>query len=102
MRTCPASGAEPHRRRAGAVSGFGRGFARRLATGADFEDGGGEDEALVLLFPDAAGNAVAARPETSSGHALLDAAAVRAARTLRSLPDSAPSAALLPVHFRLR
>jgi len=61
-----------------------------------------EGQALVLLFLDASGNAIAARLETSSGHALLDEAAVRAARTLRALPDSAPREALLPVRFRLR
>ena len=61
-----------------------------------------EGEALVLLFLDASGNAIAARLEASSGHALLDDAAVRAARTLRALPDSAPREALLPVRFRLR
>jgi periplasmic protein TonB len=61
-----------------------------------------EGEALVLLFLDASGNAIAARLEASSGHALLDDAAVKAARTLRSLPDSAPREALLPVRFRLR
>ena len=61
-----------------------------------------EGEALVLLFLDEAGNAVAARIETSSGHPLLDGAAVRAARTLKSLPASAPREALLPVRFRLR
>ncbi len=61
-----------------------------------------EGEATVLLFLDGSGNAIAARLETSSGHALLDDAAVRAARTLRTLPDSAPREALLPVRFRLR
>lgn len=61
-----------------------------------------EGEVLVLLFLDASGNAIAARIETSSGHPLLDQAAVRAARTLRSLPGSAPREALLPVRFRLR
>jgi len=61
-----------------------------------------EGQALVLLFLDASGNAIAARLEASSGHALLDDAAVRAARTLRALPDSAPREALLPVRFRLR
>ena len=61
-----------------------------------------EGEALVLLFLDEAGNAIAARIEASSGHAILDAAAVRAARTLKSLPASAPREALLPVRFRLR
>ena len=56
----------------------------------------------MLLFLDASGNAIAARLEASSGHALLDDAAVRAARTLRSLPDSAPREVLFPVRFRLR
>jgi protein TonB len=63
---------------------------------------GVEGEATVLLFLDASGDAIAARLETSSGSALLDDAAVRAARTLRALPGSAPRVALLPVRFRLR
>ena len=61
-----------------------------------------EGEALVLLFLDEAGNAIAARIESSSGHALLDDAALRAARTLRALHDSAPRDVLLEVRFRLR
>ena len=61
-----------------------------------------QGEALVLLFLDSSGNAIAARLEASSGHQLLDEAAVRAARTLRALPDSAPRDVLLPVRFRLR
>ena len=61
-----------------------------------------QGEALVLLFLDPAGNAIAARLESSSGHALLDDAALRAARTLRALPASAPREVLLPVRFRLR
>ena len=65
-------------------------------------DRGLEGETLVLLFLDASGNAVAARIEASSGHALLDEAAVRAARTLRALPASAPREALVPVRFRWR
>ena len=63
---------------------------------------GQQGEALVLLFLDASGHAIAARLEASSGYALLDDAAVRAARTLRSLPDSAPREVLVPVRFRLR
>jgi protein TonB len=61
-----------------------------------------EGEATVLLFLDESGNAIAARLEASSGHALLDDAAVRAARSLRALPGNAPREALLPVRFRLR
>ena len=60
-----------------------------------------QGQALVLLFLDAAGNVIAARLEASSGHALLDDAAVRAATQLRALPASAPREALLPVRFRL-
>lgn len=61
-----------------------------------------EGEAMVLLFLDESGNVIAARLEASSGHAQLDEAAVRAARTLRALPEGAPREALLPVRFRLR
>lgn len=61
-----------------------------------------EGEAQVLLFLDEAGNAVAARLERSSGHAILDDAAVRAARAVRALPEGTPSEVLLPVRFRLR
>jgi len=61
-----------------------------------------QGDALVLLFLDGSGTVVAARLEGSSGHALLDDAAVRAARSLRALPPGAPREALLPVRFRLR
>lgn len=61
-----------------------------------------QGEALVLLFLDRSGSVIAARLESSSGHALLDEAALRAARSLRALPASAPREALLPVRFRLR
>jgi periplasmic protein TonB len=61
-----------------------------------------EGEALVLLLLDPTGSVVAARIEESSGHALLDDAALRAVRRLRSLPADAPSESLLPVRFTLR
>ena len=60
-----------------------------------------EGEATVLLFLDASGNVIASRLESSSGYALLDDAALAAARGLRGLPASAPREALLPVRFRL-
>ncbi|HEY8069152.1 MAG TPA: TonB family protein [Burkholderiales bacterium] len=77
-------------------------LARDLPYPPEAIERGLQGEALVLLFLDASGDAVAARLESSSGHAVLDEAAVRAARRLRSLPDSAPREALLPVRFRLR
>lgn len=61
-----------------------------------------EGEAVVMLFLDETGNAVAARLERSSGHALLDNAAVAAARQVRALPDGAAREIVLPVRFRLR
>jgi protein TonB len=80
----------------------GEQMARELLYPVEAIERGLQGEALVLLFLDESGNAVAARLEESSGHALLDNAAVRAARTLRALPSSAPREALLPVRFRLR
>lgn len=61
-----------------------------------------EGEVLVLLVLDEAGHAVAARVEQGSGHLLLDSAALRVARSLRSLPADAPRETLIPVRFTLR
>jgi protein TonB len=61
-----------------------------------------EGEVLVLIVIDESGRVVAARVEQGSGHRLLDDAALRAVRSLRSLPADAPRDALLPVRFRLR
>lgn len=77
-------------------------LARELFYPLEAIERGLQGEATVLLFLDGAGNVIAARLEASSGHPILDDAAVRAARALRSLPDSAPREALLPVRFRLR
>lgn len=76
--------------------------ARNLLYPPDAIARGLEGEALVLLFLDESGNALAARLERSSGHPILDEAAVRAATTVRSLPDGSPREVLLPVRFRLR
>lgn len=61
-----------------------------------------EGEAVVLLLLDEAGNPAAARIEESSGHPILDEAALRAVRSLKSLPAAAPRETQLPVRFRLR
>lgn len=60
-----------------------------------------EGEALVLLLLNEQGQVVAARIEESSGHAMLDDAALRAVRRLRTLPADAPMESLLPVRFRI-
>jgi len=57
---------------------------------------------LVLLVLDGNGQVGAARIEQSSGYPILDDAALRAVRSLQSLPADAPRQALLPVRFRLR
>ena len=61
-----------------------------------------EGEADVLLVIDPSGQVVATRLEASSGHPSLDAAALRAARALRSLPADAPRETVLPIRFRLK
>lgn len=61
-----------------------------------------EGDVLVLLIIDPSGNVVAARVEQSSGHRILDEAALQAVRSLRSLPADAPQESLLPVRYRLR
>ena len=61
-----------------------------------------EGGVLVLIIISADGQVTAARVEQASGHRILDDAALRAVRSLRSLPADAPREALLPVRFRLR
>lgn len=61
-----------------------------------------QGEVLVLLILDEGGQVVAARVEQGSGHPLLDNAALRAVRSLRSLPADAPRETILPVRFRLQ
>ena len=95
-------GAAPERLAGAAAMKAAEHLARDLPYPPEAIERGLQGEALVLIFLDETGNAIAARIETSSGHALLDDAALRAARTLRALPDSAPREALLPVRFRLR
>ena len=75
--------------------------ARELYYPPEAIERGLQGDVLVMLFLDGSGKVIAARLETSSGHALLDDAALRAARSLSSLPG-APREALLPVRFRLR
>ena len=61
-----------------------------------------EGEVVVMLELDAAGRIVAASVASGSGHAILDEAALRAARQLGALgPALAGKAILLPVRFRL-
>ncbi len=63
---------------------------------------GMEGEVLIFMVLDAQGQVGAARVEQSSGYALLDQAALRAIRSLSSLPAETPREVILPVRFRLR
>lgn len=63
---------------------------------------GEQGEVLVLMVLDESGKVTAARVEEGSGHPLLDEAALRAIRSLSSLPADAPRQVILPVRFRLR
>lgn len=63
---------------------------------------GEQGEVHVLMLLDENGKVSAARVEQSSGYPLLDAAALRAVRSLSSLPSDSPREAVLPVRFRLR
>lgn len=63
---------------------------------------GEQGEVLVLMLLDEQGKVSAARVEQGSGSPLLDAAALRAVRSLSSLPADAPRQVVLPVRFRLR
>jgi protein TonB len=76
-------------------------IARQLLYPEEAVARGLEGQATVRLFFDESGTAIAARLERSSGHTLLDDAAVRAANGVR-LPAGTPSEIVLPVRFRLR
>jgi protein TonB len=62
---------------------------------------GWQGEAWVRIFLDEQGQVIAARIEQGSGYPLLDQAALRAARALRSLPADGLEEAVFPVRFRL-
>ncbi len=76
-------------------------LARRLLYPAEAVRQGLEGEVHVLLVLDQAGDVLGARVERSSGHRLLDDAAVAAARELRGVPGAAGGELLLPVRFKL-
>jgi len=61
-----------------------------------------EGETRLRLTLDAAGRVVSVQIASSSGHPELDQAAVRAARSLDSLPGIGVRELLLPVIFRLQ
>ncbi|GHT89629.1 hypothetical protein AGMMS49545_00370 [Betaproteobacteria bacterium] len=60
-----------------------------------------QGEAFVQIFLDENGHVIAARIEESSGYPILDTAALKAARALRSLPADGLESFVLPVRFRL-
>jgi protein TonB len=59
-----------------------------------------EGEVMLLLILDAGSRIASAEIARSSGHAILDDAALKAARSITALPGN-PRQTLLPVRFRL-
>lgn len=76
-------------------------MARYLFYPPEAVERGLEGEAVVMLFLDESGDALAVRLERSSGHAILDEAAVRAAQGVRGLTAGAAKEVQLPVRFKL-
>jgi protein TonB len=62
---------------------------------------GMEGEVRLLLTLDRDGNLLDVRVAASSGYAILDDAAVRAAKAMRSVPNAAALEMILPVVFQL-
>jgi protein TonB len=60
-----------------------------------------QGEAWVQIFLDENGHVIAARIEESSSYPILDDAALKAARALKSLPADGLESVVLPVRFRL-
>jgi protein TonB len=60
-----------------------------------------QGETWVEVFFDENGHVIAARMEESSGYPILDEAALKAARALKSLPADGLDSVILPVRFRL-
>ena len=65
-------------------------------------DQGLEGEVRLLLRLDAAGNILSVDLAAGSGHAILDRAAVAAAKAMGGLPDAGVRDFILPVIFRLQ
>lgn len=56
----------------------------------------------VKIFLDNNGNVIISRIENSSGYEILDNAALRAVKTIKSLEENAPREFILPVRFSLK
>lgn len=73
---------------------------RQLLYPAEAVRRGLEGDVMLQLSLDDAGRVLSAEVVTSSGHAILDRAALAAARQIGTLPGN-PSRTRLPVSFRL-
>lgn len=104
-RPAPAPQPVPAPVAAGAVAAITQAASRQIAQYLFYPPEaiaqGLQGQALVRLYLDEKGDAIAARLERSSGYPLLDDAAVRAATAVRSMPEGDAREILLPVRFRL-
>jgi protein TonB len=83
------------------IDSLARQLARQLFYPPQAVAQGLEGTALVTVFFDPDGSVIAVRLERSSGHAILDDAALAAVRSLRTLPQAVATETLVPVRFRL-
>jgi protein TonB len=83
------------------IDSLARQLARQLFYPPQAVAQGLEGTALVTVFFDPDGSVIAVRLERSSGHAILDDAALAAVRSLRTLPQTVATETLVPVRFRL-
>jgi protein TonB len=100
-RSSPAAADDPLARRRAAARAERR-LAEHVYYPQEAIDRGLEGEVRLLVTLDADGRITDVQVAASSGHALLDQAAVQAARSLGTLPGTGRSEIFLPVRFQLR
>ena len=97
----PPLAAQPHALQGGALSRAQAALSKHLYYPPEAIAQGLEGEVVLLLILGDNGRLVSAAIARSSGHAMLDQAALDAARRIGALPGN-PRQTLFPVSFRLR
>lgn len=99
--TAPPAVAPPRRLAGGALQRAQTALSEHLFYPPEAVARGQEGEVILLLVLSDSGQLVSATVARSSGHALLDQAALDAARRIGALPGN-PRQTLFPVSFRLQ
>ena len=100
-RPSPAAADDPLARRRAAARAERR-LAEHVYYPQEAIDRGLEGEVRLLVTLDGTGRIMDIQVAASSGHAILDQAALQAARSLGTLPGTGRSEIFLPVRFQLR